>query len=102
MTDQSVQPATEPLSPTPGKPGEPPPAVVDVPNRNLPLVIVATAAVVLMLQWTQAVLIPFVIGVLVAYALEPFVSVLARLRIPRSIGAGIVLLALVGVIGASA
>jgi len=102
MTDQSVQPATEPLSPTPGKPGEPPPAVVDVPDRNLPLVIVASAAVVLMLQWTQAVLIPFVIGVLVAYALDPFVSVLARLRIPRSIGAGIVVLVLVGVIGASA
>jgi predicted PurR-regulated permease PerM len=43
--------------------------------------------------------VPVVIGILVAYGLEPFVATLARAKIKRSIGAGIVLLGLVGILG---
>ena len=89
----SVQPAQDPLPPTPGSPDEPPPTVIDiVQGRGLALTLLASIALVFVLQWSQPVLIPVVIGILLAYALEPFVSVLARARTPRAIGAGIVLL----------
>ena len=41
---------------------------------------IAGVALILILQWTQTVLVPIVIGVLVAYALEPLVSGLVRAR----------------------
>lgn len=62
----------------------------------------ASLALVFMLQWTQSVLIPIVIGILVAYALEPLVSILAKARVPRSIGAAVALVLLVGVVGLGA
>lgn len=82
-------------------PEEPPEVTVDVPMdvRTVALATLAAIAAVLMLQHAQSVLIPIVIGILIAYALDPFVTALARVAIPRSIGAAIVLLLLVGVIG---
>ena len=82
-------------------PEEPPEVTADVPMdvRNVALATLAAIAAVLMLQYTQSVLIPIVIGILIAYALDPFVTALARVAIPRSIGAAIILLLLVGVIG---
>ena len=97
---RSVQPAKDPLPPTPGPPGEPPPTVVDLPRgRGLALTLLTSIALVVALQWSQPVLIPVVIGVLLAYALEPFVTTLARAKVPRSVGAGIVLLLFVGILG---
>jgi predicted PurR-regulated permease PerM len=101
MPDDSLKRADHPLPPTPGKPDEPPPTVADVPDEGpgLALLAVATLATVFLLQWMQSVLIPIVIGVLVAYALNPFVSTLARVKIPRSVGAALVLLLFVGILG---
>jgi predicted PurR-regulated permease PerM len=97
MPDEVVQPATDPMTPTPGRSGEAAPTVVNIEGGpGLALTLMASLAVVLMLQWIQAVLIPFVIGVLVAYALEPAVSALARVRVPRQVGAAVVLLLVVG------
>jgi predicted PurR-regulated permease PerM len=45
------------------------------------------------------VLVPFVIGVLVAYALEPSVSWMERRKLPRAIGAAIALALVLGVLG---
>jgi len=99
---RGVEPAHDPLPPTEGAPGEPPPTVVDVPqDRSLPLTILAALAAIYMLQWMQAVLIPFVLGILIAYALEPFVSWLARIKVPRAIGAALVLVTLVGATSAA-
>jgi predicted PurR-regulated permease PerM len=96
---ETVQPAKDPLPPTPGAPGEPAPTVADlVEDHGIALTFLASVALVFVLQWSQPVLIPVVIGVLLAYALEPFVSVLARARVPRSIGAGVVLALFVGVL----
>jgi predicted PurR-regulated permease PerM len=94
-----IEPA--PLSPTPGAPGEPAPVVVDAPigTTSVALTVLASIAVVVTLQYMQAVFVPVVIGILVAYGLEPFVAALARVRIRRSIGAAIVLLGLVGILG---
>jgi predicted PurR-regulated permease PerM len=98
-----IEPAPAPLTPTPGAPGERAPVVVDTPVgvTSVTLTVLTSIAVVVTLQYMQAVLVPLVIGVLVAYGLEPFVAALTRLHIRRSIGAGIVLLALVGVLGVS-
>ena len=60
---------------------------------------IAGVALILILQWTQTVLVPIVIGVLVAYALEPLVSGLVRIRVPRSIGAAIALVLLGSILG---
>src|SRR5512140_595364 len=96
-----VRPATDPLPPTEGAPGEPPPTVVEVPvrGRNIAIITLATIMVVASLQYAQAVLIPLVIGILIAYALEPAVSGLNKMRVPRAVGAGLVLLLLTGGVG---
>jgi predicted PurR-regulated permease PerM len=67
---------------------------VDV--RSVSLTVLATIAVVLMLQYAQAMVIPIVLGVLVSYALDPIVSAMERRRIPRSVGAALLLMVLVG------
>ncbi len=78
-----------------------PTVTADVPIdiRNISLTVLATLGVILMLQYMQPVLIPIVLGILVAYALEPFVSALAKAKVPRTIGAATVLVILVGVLG---
>lgn len=99
--DGGIEPAPAPMTPTRGAPGEPSPAVVDtkVGVTSVTLTVLTSIAVVLALQYMQAVLVPVVIGILVAYGLEPFVAALTRARIRRSVGAGLVLLALIGVLG---
>jgi len=67
---------------------------VDV--RSVSLTVLAAIAVVLMLQYAQAMVIPIVLGVLVSYALDPIVSAMERRRIPRSVGAALLLMVLVG------
>jgi predicted PurR-regulated permease PerM len=83
------------------RPEDAAPVIVDSPTdiRSVALTILATIAVVLMLQYTQSVLIPIVLGILIAYALEPFVSWLTRAKVPRTVGAAIVLILWVGIIG---
>lgn len=82
-------------------PVDAPAVTADVPMdiASIALTTLAAIATVVMLQYTRSVLIPIVIGILIAYALDPFVTALARLAIPRSIGAAIVLLLLVAGIG---
>ena len=77
---------------------EPSPALPAVPVdiRNAALTIIAVLAVVLMLQYAQSVIIPVVIGLLVSYALDPIVAAMERRRLPRPLGAALLLLALVG------
>jgi predicted PurR-regulated permease PerM len=94
-------PDDQPLTPTPGAPGEPPPVVVRAPVdiRNLSLSALAVIAVILLLQYAQSVFIPIVLAVLISYSLDPAVAGLAKYRIRRSIGAAIVLTAVLGVLG---
>ncbi len=60
------------------------------------LVIIATIAVVFALHAAQALFIPLTLGVLLNYALSPVVDFLQRCRLPRAIGAALLLLSLVG------
>ena len=99
MTVNAIEPDPPP-SPSPDQPDAAVPPVVDVPKgRGIALTFLATVAVVFLLQWSQPVLIPVVIGILIAYALNPFVAGLARLRVTRSIGAALVLAGFVAVLG---
>lgn len=104
QTHEGIEPATAALPPTPGGAGEPAPVVIDAPVgvTSVTLTVLTAVVVVAMLQYMQAVLIPIVIGVLLSYGLDPFVTALHGLRVPRSIGAALVLMALVGAMGAGA
>jgi predicted PurR-regulated permease PerM len=66
---------------------------------NLPITVIAVVAFIYFLQWGQSVLVPIVIGILIAYALEPMVSSLARRKIPRAVGAALALILVVGMLG---
>jgi predicted PurR-regulated permease PerM len=66
---------------------------VDV--RNIALTIMAVATVIGLLQYLQPILIPFVLGALLFYALDPAVDWMQKKRVPRAIGAGLMLLAVV-------
>ncbi|HEV7575815.1 MAG TPA: AI-2E family transporter [Caldimonas sp.] len=70
---------------------------VDV--RSVALVVVAVLAGIFALQWAKAILVPILLGVMFSYALTPLVDTLQRWRLPRAIGAGAVLSAIVLVIG---
>jgi predicted PurR-regulated permease PerM len=81
--------------------GEPEPLVIRMPVdvRNIALTVIAALAAIIVLQYAQSVLIPVVLGVLVAYALSPMVTFLENRKIPRAIGAGVALTVLIGAIG---
>ena len=83
--------SAEPLPPTPGAPGEPPPLVVEprIDVKTVALVVIAVIAVVFTLQAAQAVFIPIVIALLISFALGPMVTSLARHGVARAIGAAV-------------
>jgi predicted PurR-regulated permease PerM len=80
---------------------EPEPLLIRMPVdvRSVSLTIIAVVAGVYFLQYAQAVLIPIVLGILISYSLEPIVSTLFRVRVPRAIGAAIAVVLLVGAVG---
>jgi len=84
-----------------GEGGEPPgkervllPAPVDV--RSTSAIVIATLLGLYALRWAAPVVIPVLMGLLFSYALTPLVDRMVRLRIPRALGAAVVMVALVG------
>ncbi len=64
---------------------------------NLSLVILAALALLFTLRWASPVLIPLTLGLMFSYALTPLVNGLERVcRLPRLLGAGLLLLSLSG------
>ena len=102
----AAEPAPEP-EPEPPAPASEPPAParerllqhmpVDV--RSASLVVLAVLASVFALQWGQAVFIPLMLSLLLTYALSPLVELLHRWKLPRWIGAGLILMGLFGGLG---
>lgn len=80
---------------TPPPSPDPAPLGLLIDTRSLARAIVATAATVFLLHWAQKFFIPLLLGVVMAYTLNPLVVWLERLKIPRVIGATLVMLALV-------
>ncbi|MDN6319862.1 MAG: AI-2E family transporter [Marinobacter sp.] len=70
--------------------------------RSMSLIILTGIATLFFIDWAQAVLLPLMVAVLISYALDPLVSALDHIKIPRAISAAIILLLLLGAIaGAS-
>ncbi|HVK54621.1 MAG TPA: AI-2E family transporter [Burkholderiales bacterium] len=88
----------------PGRNQKPRPFVVQTPVdvRNVSLAILAVLATIAMLYWARVVLIPLAIGVISSYALTPIVDTMERWRIPRAIGAALLLISLGSGVGAAA
>ncbi|XDF33893.1 AI-2E family transporter [Paracidovorax avenae] len=109
----AAPPAGDPPAPAPG-PAEPPPPPADasppppfvlqmpVDVRNLSLALLALFAAVALLHWASAVFIPLMLSVLLTIALQPIVTALRRWYIPRWLGAGVLLLGIVGGLGGTA
>ncbi len=60
------------------------------------LALLAVLAVIYVLHWAAAVLIPLMLGVMISYALSSPVDLMHKWRIPRAIGAAVLLLCIVG------
>ena len=63
--------------------------------KNVALVILTTLTVVFALDWAQSFIITMLLGILLAYALNPFVIQMERIKINRMIGASVVILVLI-------
>jgi predicted PurR-regulated permease PerM len=72
-----------------------------LPLRNTSLIVLATLGSIFMLHWAKPVLIPLLLGLLLSYALAPLVNRLERLHLPRAIAAGLVMLGMLGGLGAT-
>ncbi|MFW5823852.1 MAG: AI-2E family transporter [Marinobacter sp.] len=70
--------------------------------HQIALIILAGLGVIVFLDWAQDVLLPLVAGILISYALDPLVSALDRIRIPRPISAALVLSGLLAILALAA
>ncbi|OFZ98263.1 MAG: AI-2E family transporter [Gallionellales bacterium RBG_16_56_9] len=61
--------------------------------RGVALGILATVALIFALDWAQPFLITLLLGILFAYTLNPLVVWLERIKIPRVVGASVVMVA---------
>ena len=98
---------------TPASPASPPdagalqPGISDIPYgnpltlhmpvdvRNMSLALLALFAGVALLHWASAVFIPIMLSLLLTTALRPAVDALKRCHVPRWLGAGVLLIAIV-------
>ena len=63
---------------------------------SLPLNLLALLAVIFTLQWGRDVFIPLMLGLIISYALTPLVNRLQAWRIPRALGAALLLIGTLG------
>jgi predicted PurR-regulated permease PerM len=79
---------------------ETPPVALRISGTSTSLSILAGAVVLLFFYYAAGVVITLLLSVLLAYFLDPAVELLERVRIPRTIGALIMVLLLIAAIGA--
>ena len=70
--------------------------------RSWALALLTLFAIIWMLRWARAVCIPVMLALLISYTLSPLVSRLQQWRIPRAIGAAVLLLGILSGTGAIA
>jgi predicted PurR-regulated permease PerM len=73
-----------------------PAARTPVEARGLALAIVAALASIYALSWAQTFLVPLLLGIVIAYALNTVVVALESIRIPRAAGTALVMTSLIG------
>ena len=59
--------------------------------RQIALVVLCTLAVLAVLKWASAFFIPLMLGFIFYYALSPVVEAMARAKVPRSLGAAVLI-----------
>lgn len=64
--------------------------------HNLALTVLTVLAVIFMLHWARAFFIPLMLGIMISYAFSPVVNLMQQWRIPRAIGAAVLLISIVG------
>jgi predicted PurR-regulated permease PerM len=67
--------------------------------RSTAMIVIASLLGLYALRWAAEIVIPVLMGLLFSYALTPLVDLLVRARVPRALGAALVMFALVGGIG---
>jgi predicted PurR-regulated permease PerM len=67
--------------------------------RSLSLAILAALASVFALSWAEAFAVPLLLGIVIAYTLNPLVAWLEAIRIPRAAGTFIVMASVIGALG---
>jgi predicted PurR-regulated permease PerM len=100
-SDLSDPPEVPVLPHAQADPQEPPRVVLHMPVdvRNVALVVLMVLAVLAVLRWAAAFFIPLFLGLVFSYALSPLVDWLERLRVPRSLSAAVLILAILGGMG---
>lgn len=79
---------------------ESPPTIFRISGSTFSLRILAAAIILLFFYYAAGVVVTLLLSVLIAYFLDPAVELLERFRIPRTIGALIMVLILIAVIAA--
>ena len=69
--------------------------IVAAPGHSIALRIVATVAILYALNWAQSFVISLLLGILLAYTLNPLVEWLAKIKIPRSVASTLVMAAVI-------
>lgn len=104
MTEESA--ADAPLAPSGEAAPAPEPARLMLPTpvdvRSVSLALLAGMAGLFVLHWAQAVFIPVMLSVLFSYALSPVVNWMQTWRVPRWLGAAILMLTIISVVSGSA
>lgn len=67
--------------------------------RNASIALIALLASVYTLHWAQAVFVPVLLALMFSYALSPAVDRLQRWRLPRAVGAALMMFAVLGSVG---
>jgi predicted PurR-regulated permease PerM len=93
-----------PPSPAENSPDSQEPLKLGVPIdiRSVSLFVLATVACIFMLKQLHEVIVPIVLGALLFYALAPPVDWMVRHRVPRTLAALVMMLALIGGVGGAA
>jgi predicted PurR-regulated permease PerM len=103
MDEQANQ--DQPVEPSPAVgPEDPMQALLRVPVklRSMALVVLTTLALLATLRWASPFFIPLMLGFMLSYALSPVVNGLQSLHIPRAISAGVLIIGIIGAMGATA
>ncbi len=102
LTTASVTvPATHAAAAVPRK-REPLKLHMPVGIRSMSMVVLAVLACIFFLHWAKAVFIPFMLGLVFSYALSPVVNAMAARKVPRSLGAAVLMFAILGGMGGTA
>jgi predicted PurR-regulated permease PerM len=77
-----------------------PPSVVRISGSTFSLRVLAAAIILLFFYYAAGVVITLLLSILLAYFLDPAVEFLEKLRVPRTLGAMVMVLILIAVLGA--